>query len=378
MIPRALSALSTWTEPVIGGDDLLRRALPRVSRSFFLTLAILPRSLRRPIGLAYLLARAADTIADTRLVSREDRQGHLERFRAAVRQSGPDGRGAIAADLSDIQESGAERELLARLPEAFGLLDRLAPADQGRIRELLLTLTEGMLFDLRTFPGEMDREVQAIENREALRRYTYLVAGCVGEFWTEMAMSHRAALNAWDRDLMRREGVRFGQGLQLTNILRDLPRDLRIGRCYLPADELSAVGLRPGDLLDPSSLTKVRPLLDELLREALSRLDAGWGFTRSHPRREWRLRLAAVWPLLIGLETLARIAEAERLLDPSVTVKISRGRVRRILATSMLVVGSNRGLGALYEAFRRRTKTKLSLQNPREGGVSHAEHPGSL
>ena len=348
--------------------DLLRTLLPRVSRSFSVTLGILPRSLRRPIGLAYLLARAADTIADARLVSREDRQGHLEGFRAAVRRDGPDGLGAMAADLSDVQESRAERELVARLPEAFGLLDRLDPDDQVRIRELLLTLTEGMLVDLRTFPTETDREVRAIENRQTLRRYTYLVAGCVGEFWTEMAMSHRAALRAWNRDLMRREGVRFGLGLQLTNILRDLPRDLRIGRCYLPEDELSDVGLRPEDLLDPSSLTKVRPLLYDLLREALAGLEAGWGYTRTHPRREWRLRLAAVWPLLIGLETLARITEAERLLDPSVTVKISRGRVRSILAASMLVVGSNRGLGALYQAFLRRTQTKLSLHDPK-GGV---------
>lgn len=344
--------------------DLLRTLLPRVSRSFSVTLGILPRSLRRPIGLAYLLARAADTIADTRLVSREDRQGYLEGFRAAVCRNRPDGLGTIA----DVQESRAERELVARLPEAFGLLDCLDQDDQVRIRELLLTLTEGMLVDLRTFSTETDPEVRAIESREALRRYTYLVAGCVGEFWTEMALAHRPALRAWNRDLMRPEGVRFGRGLQLTNILRDLPRDLRIGRCYLPADELSNIGLRPEDLLDPSSLTKVRPLLYDLVREALAGLEAGWDYTRAHPGREWRLRLAAVWPLLIGLETLARIAEAERLLDPSVTVKISRGRVRRILAASMPVVGSNRGLGALYQAFLRRTQTKLSLQDPK-GGV---------
>ncbi len=343
------------------GGDLLRTLLPRVSRSFSLTLGVLPRSLRRPIGLAYLLARAADTIADTRLISREARQGHLERFRAILRHREKGGLEEIRAALTAAQTSPAERELLARLPEAFAVLDRLDRDDQARVRDLLLTLTQGMLFDLGTFPGEDEGRLVAIESRQALGRYTYFVAGCVGEFWTEMAMSHRPALSRWDRDVMRREGVRFGQGLQLTNILRDLSRDLRIGRCYLPADELSALGLRAEDLLDPSALVKVRPLLFDLLREALSHYETGWAYTRAHPRREWRLRLACAWPLLIGLQTLARVAEAENLLDPVVTIKISRREIYRALVRSTILVASDRGLTGLYQGFLHRVEASLTM-----------------
>ncbi len=344
------------------GGDLLRTLLPRVSRSFSLTLGVLPRSLRRPIGLAYLLARAADTIADTRLISREARQDYLETLRQILRDGGEDGGlGEIQVALTGAQASPAERELLARLPEAFALLERLDRDDQARVRDLLLTLTQGMLFDLRTFPGEDEGRLVAIESRQALGRYTYFVAGCVGEFWTEMAMSHRPALSRWDREAMRREGVRFGQGLQLTNILRDLSRDLRIGRCYLPADELSALGLRAEDLLDPSALVKVCPLLFDLLREALSHYQTGWAYTRAHPRREWRLRLACAWPLLIGLQTLARVAEAENVLDPPVTVKISRREVYRTLVRSTILVASDRGLTALYQGFLHRVEVSLTM-----------------
>jgi farnesyl-diphosphate farnesyltransferase len=333
-----------------------------VSRSFFRTLRDLPRSLRRPLGLAYLLARAADTIADARLISRDARQAHLERFRAILREEGqhlemlPIARAAVRG-------APADGELLDRLPEALAMLQELAPAERARVRGLLLTLTQAMLFDLTTFPGEDEGRLLAVRSRETLGRYTYLVAGCVGEFWTEMALDHRPALAGWDRDAMRRRGVRFGQGLQLTNILRDLPRDLRIGRCYLPSDELSALGLDPEDLLDPSALVKLRPLLVDLLRETLAHYEAGWAYTRALPPGEWRLRLACAWPLLIGLKTLARVAATENLLDPAVTVKITRGEVYRILGRSAVVVGFDRAFTRYYRGLHHRVAEYVVLES---------------
>ena len=160
-----------------------------------------------------------------------------------------------------------------------------------------------------------------------------------------MVLAHRPrCARRWQPAPMRARGVRFGQGLQLVNVLRDLPRDLRIGRCYLPRAELAALGLAPEDLLDPGVLPRLRPLLDALLAEALARLDDGLAYTLAVPRREWRLRLACAWPLLIGLATLGRLARADALLDPAVVVKVSRAEVRSILGRSAVVVGSDRGL----------------------------------
>jgi farnesyl-diphosphate farnesyltransferase len=203
-----------------------------------------------------------------------------------------------------------------------------------------------MLEALERVPPEMAARVGALETRADLDRYTHLNAGCVGEFWTDMVIAHRPRCAGWDRPSMRARGARFGQGLQLVNVLRDLPRDLRIGRCYLPRGELAALGLAPPDLLNPAALPRVRPLLDALIDEALARLDEGRAYTLAVPRREPRLRLAAAWPLLIGLGTLARLRRAENLLDPSVTVKVSRGEVRWLLARSLAVVWSDRALAA--------------------------------
>lgn len=333
--------------------DLYSRILCRVGRSFALSLGILPRGLRAPVGLAYLLARAADTLADTALISQAERLRSLELFREEVRMHNPSRLEELLRACTGAQRIAEERELLERLPNCFAVLASLDPGDQGRVRAVLLTLTEGMVWDLQTFPQEDEGKLVALETREDLDRYTYYAAGCVGEFWTDIHLDHRKALRGWDRDLMTARGVRFGKGLQMTNILRDLPRDLRRGRCYLPRQDLAALGLEPADLLEPGAITKLRPLLHDLLARTLSHYDAGWAYTLAIPVREWRMRLACAWPLLIGLRTLALVARAQNLLDPSVKVKISRGAVYGILARSALLVWSNRALDAYSRQLRR-------------------------
>jgi farnesyl-diphosphate farnesyltransferase len=199
---------------------------------------------------------------------------------------------------------------------------------------------------LERFPPELTLRVGALETRADLDRYTYMNAGCVGEFWTEVAAAHRPRCAGWDLPRMRAHGARFGQGLQLVNVLRDLPRDLRLGRCYLPSAELAGLGLAPEDLLTPGVLRRVRPLLDTLIDDAVACLDDGRAYTLAVPRREARLRLACAWPLLIGLRTLGRLRRADNLLEPSVTVKVPRSEVRRLLATSLALVWSDGALSA--------------------------------
>jgi len=152
---------------------------------------------------------------------------------------------------------------------------------------------------------------------------------------------------------MVRRGVRFGKGLQMTNVLRDLSKDLRIGRCYLPRQDLEKLGLRPADLLDPTATTKVKPLLRDLLGVTLDHYREGWAYTLAVPRREVRMRLACAWPLLIGLKTLALIGQSPNLLDPSVIIKIPRRAVYALMVRSCASIGSNASLDLYYRLLRR-------------------------
>ncbi len=334
--------------------DRLDVILKRVSRSFYLSLKILPNSLRAPIGLAYLFARAADTIADTTLINPADRLKRLEQFRGLFQHDDATVLAEIREALGGPQQIPEERELLASLDRCFAAYHGLGQGDQACISRLLLRLTQGMAMDLTTFPPEHEGRLAALQTRADLDHYTYYVAGCVGEFWTEVHLAHRPSLAGWDTETMKARGIRFGKGLQLTNILRDLARDLRIGRCYIPLEDLAQHGLVAENLLDVAAMTKARPVFQELLRLTLDHYREGWAYTLAIPRREVQMRLACAWPLLIGLGTLIRVSGADNLLDPAVTVKMPRTAVYRILLTSGLLVGSNWGLTRYAQHMSRR------------------------
>lgn len=339
---------------------LLKGLLRGVSRSFYLTLRVLPSSLRQPVGLAYLLARAADTIADTRLLSPSRRLDHLLVFRDQL--EGParlKPLQQIGGELTEKQSVPEERELLMSLPAAFSLLEGLPESDRYLVHDVVRSLTQGMETDLVTFPAEDSGLVGCIEDAAALDRYIYQVAGCVGEFWTAITTAHVPALKAWDSQRMTETGVAFGKALQLTNVLRDVPRDLRIGRCYLPRTDLAGIGMSPEELLDPAKGTAARPVLVAWLQVAMEYYASAEQYLLAIPRRSLRLRLAVLWPILIGLATLARLAGNERWLDPSCPSRVGRGWVYRTVALSWPAAHSNRILGAWIARLRRQVEAAI-------------------
>jgi farnesyl-diphosphate farnesyltransferase len=317
--------------------ELIGPLLRDVSRSFYLTLRVLPKEIRPQVSLAYLLARATDTIADTKAVPRAKRVFALQQLQNLSHV--PD-----LGTIAEQQTSGGEKRLLERLDDCVAAAGQFDEADSRRIQELLKIIVGGQIFDLQRFPGETEKELVALTNDGELDNYTYMVAGCVGEFWTKMCIARLPALHDWDVEEMKALGVRFGKGLQLVNVLRDIPKDLRIGRCYLPVSD-------PVALLDPKNFEAIRPLYERWLDAALAHLDAGWQYTLRVPGSEFRLRLACIWPIWIGLMTIARLRDANPL-DPARRIKISRGEVYGMMAKSLLASRGDETLNRGYQARR--------------------------
>ncbi|MEQ1681289.1 MAG: phytoene/squalene synthase family protein [Nitrospira sp.] len=314
--------------------ELLRDLLKQVSRLFYTTLVVVPANVRDQVGLAYLFARAADTIADTELIDRPRRLGFLNRLREQFVCESIDWTEvrAIQEVMGPLQQDSAERILLERLDECFRLFLGFSSDDRQRIQRLMTTLTQGMDMDLSIFPGASVADLTALKTPDDLDRYTYHVAGCVGEFWTDLMCAHRKALASWNIQQMSDIGVRFGKGLQLTNIVKDIAHDLQNGRCYIPEMMLHEAGLKPQDLLQQTNLPRFRPVLRKLIRLAVEHLDQGWLYTMAIPRYETRLRLACMWPILSAGESLKLVMDSPDLLNPAVKVKIPRSKVYQIIA----------------------------------------------
>ncbi len=207
----------------------LKNLLKATSRSFYLTLRMLPGRVRRQIGLAYLLARTTDTIADTEIVPLTQRLDALQKLRARIlgKSTAPLNFGELAKQ----QASPAERLLLEKVEDSLALLLKLTPADLQRVRGVLDIITGGQVLDLERFAGASAENIIALKSGIELDDYTYRVAGCVGEFWTQLCRAHLFPYAELEDAKLFGDSIRFGKGLQLINILRDLAADLHKGRC---------------------------------------------------------------------------------------------------------------------------------------------------
>ena len=329
-------------------DRLRGPILRSVSRSFYLSLRILPGSLRDPLSLAYLLARATDTIADTPMPPAELRIEALQNLAWAIQGDAPI---EVAADLRNsfapLQSDEAERELIDALPAILNWLDLLDERDRREVREVLGKINRGQMLDLERFGAgaSTSTSIRALPTSGALDEYTYLVAGCVGEFWTRVGFGHIPNFSELHEPAMLALGVQYGKGLQLINILRDAGSDLREGRCYLPADELSLLGLTPEQIL--TNPARAEPVVHHLREKAEHELIAGLDYACAI--RPWRVRLATALPALIGARTLSLL----RAAGPEVfthKVKVARAEVRALVVSTTLRLASPHGL---RQAFAR-------------------------
>ena len=316
--------------------------LASVSRSFYLTIRLLPAQLRAPISLAYLLARASDTIADTDTASGTIRARHLKAFGEMLRNTSTKGVAEIGRDIRP-QHAG-ERHLISRLDECILWLGAQDAADRDEIVGVLEKIIAGQTLDLQRFAG---KEAAALASAAELEEYTYLVAGCVGEFWTRIGIRHLRRFTTRAPEELCGIGVDYGKGLQLVNILRDLRADLSAGRCYLPADELRAANIDPASLL--SSPEKARPVVERWLRRACDYLDCGRQYIEAI--RPARVRAGCFLPWHLGVKTVALMCE-QSPLEAQEKIKVSRREVRRALLLAAPVALSNWPLRRLARAQR--------------------------
>ena len=213
--------------------------------------------------------------------------------------------------------------------------------------ECLDIIVSGQILDLERFgPANEGGNISALNDNLELDDYTFRVAGCVGVFWTKMSLAHIISIPPEQEKEFFEKGVRFGKALQMINILRDIPEDLRFGRCYIPRQELDKHGMKPDDLLTPNNIGKFRPLYDEYLDLTNEHLDAAIEYIKMLPETQFRLKASCMLPVLIGQRTVTLLRDGN-ILDSADRIKVTRDEIKsyaRKLLRALIIPGGVRRL----------------------------------
>jgi len=247
----------------------------------------------------------------------------------------------LIASFISLQQDKSEQQLLESLSDSLKWLEQIEQADRNDIHAVLEKITRGQMFDLERFDDA--KGIRALGIAADLDEYTYLVAGCVGEFWTRLCFRHVRNFASLSEDEMLALGKRYGMALQLINVLRDAGADLRAGRCYFPEYELSAAHLTASQIL--SEPERFQAIYRSWLEKAKTGLECGMQYSRAI--QNWRVRAATVLPALIGARTLALLEVA----GPTAlqrTVKVPRREVRATILSLAITFASRRVIDAMF------------------------------
>ncbi|MGC1457507.1 MAG: phytoene/squalene synthase family protein [Steroidobacteraceae bacterium] len=316
--------------------------LPAVSRTFALTIPQLPPDLSRSVTNAYLLCRVADTIEDEPQIAPPDTLLYMERFSDAV--AGVADAQLLGTDLADKLSQWtipAERDLIINLARVIRVTRQLPMRQQAAIRRCVDTMCHGMHQFQRT------ASVRGLDTVADLDSYCYYVAGVVGEMLTELFCSHSADIERQRAELSRL-APSFAQGLQMTNILKDVWEDRSRGACWLPQEVFTRHGvelshLAPGNAGGGGFAAGMH----ELVGLAHAHLRNALEFTLLIPARETGIRRFCLWAIGLAVLTLQRIAANPGFTAGS-QVKVSRRTVAVTLALSNAATRRNALLRFLF------------------------------
>jgi farnesyl-diphosphate farnesyltransferase len=314
--------------------------LPRVSRTFALSIRLLPGTLGAAVRDAYLLCRIADTVEDAPILEPAAKAALLDLLAAAF--DDPASLDAFEASVSAITGEAAHVTLTRNARLVFAAYAGLPGATRDRVRHWVREMIVGMRKFVLAYPHGI-----RIQSLDEYKEYCYYVAGTVGHLLTDLWHEHSPSIGARRHAALRERCRAFGRALQTVNILKDVTADARHeNSVYIPAELLRAHGsAHDAVLAGDRPAAALHALIDLAWRD----LDDATAYLLMLPRRAIAIRLFCALPLLFAYATLRDIGNA-----PGAPVKISRGEVRSITVMSMLGVFSNRLVRRLVARARAR------------------------
>ena len=329
-------------------DDVAyqKAILPEVSRTFALTIPQLPERLQLVVGNAYLLCRIADTIEDSPALSIEQKRAFGGAFAKIV--EGGQAVDTFGAELAGALVHGtldAERDLIRNTERVIRATHSFTADERAALSRCVRIMTSGM----EEFQeGQFTAGLRDVAHLDA---YCYHVAGVVGEMLCELFCTYSPEV-AKNRAPLTALAVSFGQGLQMTNILKDIWDDKRRNVVWLPRAVFDAHGFDLRELGVRTNDPGFRAGLVELIAIARGHLENALEYTLLIPKSEPGVRKFCLWAIGMAVLTLRKI-HANPFFTSGNEVKISRRAVRAVVAASNAACRNDFALKTLFAAIAR-------------------------
>jgi farnesyl-diphosphate farnesyltransferase len=331
-------------------DEFQALLLEGVSRTFALTIPQLPEKLYGAVANAYLLCRIVDTIEDEVSLTPEQKKYFCTEFIHIVKTGANSEPFAVElAPLLSEQTIPAEHTLIHVLPRVIQITHKFDPDQIEALASCVETMAEGMpIFQAQDLHG-------GLATLADMDRYCYYVAGCVGEMLAKLFCHYSPEIAQYKAELLKLS-VSFGQGLQMTNILKDIWDDAGRGVCWLPQDIFTETGFDLKNLTPETNDENFRKGLEHLIGIAHEHLQNALKYTLLLPSHEIGIRNFCLWALGMAVLTLKKIKQ-NLDFNHSDQVKITRNSVKATILATRLTGRSNTLLSLLFNVTSRELKT---------------------
>lgn len=325
-----------------------REILPAVSRTFALSIRVLPGELGRAVLAAYLLCRIADTLEDEPVLPAGAKAELLEELLRCFDDA--DAADAFPARVATLAGEPAHVRLTRRTDRVFVLYRALGGPTRAHVRRWVGEMIGGMRKFVLLYPHGI-----RIQSLEEYREYCYYVAGTVGYLLTDLWHEHAPSIGARQYEVLREKCRAFAEALQTVNILKDVAADAeQENSIYIPEQLLRAHGSSHAEILHADRVRGTRAALATLVALAQHDLEGARSYLLLIPRRAVPIRLFCVLPLLFAYATLRDLTLVPQALAQRQVVKISRREVKSLTLMGFLVILSNRGLAWLADRAMRK------------------------
>src|SRR5215467_625738 len=332
---------------LLSDDDFQAEMLEGVSRTFALTIPQLPPGLSRVVANAYLLCRIVDTIEDEPGLSGARKSYFCQQFLRTLdgaKSAEPFSR-QLCASLSN-RTLPAEHELIRNVPRVLRITRSFSEPQREALHRCIRTMAKGMArFQLRG-------EKHGLQSLEELDQYCYFVAGVVGQMLTRLFCLHSPQI-AQNHDALMALAISFGQGLQMTNILKDVWEDYQLGDCWLRREIFAEEGFDLKDLTRAREREGFECGIRHLIGISHGHLRNALIYSLLIPKNETGIRNFCLWAIGLAVLTLRKINSHIHYTDGN-EVKISRRSVKGTIVATKLTVQNDRLLKLLFEVVASR------------------------